>query len=128
MNDPEDNRLGYTIRDQLVPRSLAMTLPSVAAQRYGNTDVITDSYGNCCVQTLDDKLNNFLTPVCPVNPRGFAQTLHVRSRCFDASLVIDGGMSFTFNDGTRALLEIHPADALRNVVLDDSDLIVAFKH
>jgi NAD+ kinase len=49
-------------------------------------------------------------------PRGFANQLQLRSRCFDAHLVIDGGMSFAFNTGTTAELEMHPQDALRTVV------------
>jgi len=51
------------------------------------------------------------------NPRGFAEKLEIRSRCFDASLVIDGGISYSFNDGTIATLDILDQDALRTVVL-----------
>lgn len=49
--------------------------------------------------------------------RGFANSLEIRSRCFDASLVIDGGLSFRFNDGTIALLTIHDEDSLKTVAL-----------
>ena len=49
-------------------------------------------------------------------PRGFVNRLQVRSRCFDAHLVIDGGMSFAFNTGTTATLSMQPEDALRTVV------------
>lgn len=45
----------------------------------------------------------------------------VKSNCFDAGLVIDGGVSYTFNDGMIAILEIHPDDALRTVVLNEYD-------
>ncbi len=34
-------------------------------------------------------------------------------RCFDACLVIDGSLSFKFNDGMRAVIEIKDEDALR---------------
>lgn len=54
-----------------------------------------------------------------IKPRGFAQKIEIKSKCFDASLVIDGGVSFSFNDGTTALLEIRPEDALRTVVFKD---------
>ena len=37
------------------------------------------------------------------------------SRCFDACLVIDGSLSYKFNDGTRATIEIHNDDALRTI-------------
>ncbi|XP_045625914.1 NAD kinase 2, mitochondrial [Procambarus clarkii] len=63
-----------------------------------------------------------------IKPRGFAKSIDVKSRCFDASLVIDGGLSFTFNDGTRALLEIHDEDALRTVTLHDDYTELSFKH
>lgn len=54
-----------------------------------------------------------------IKSRGFATKIEVKSNCFDASLVVDGGVSFSFNDGTIALLEILPEDALRTVVFMD---------
>lgn len=33
-------------------------------------------------------------------------------------LVIDGSISYPFNDGAKALLEIHPEDALLAISLD----------
>lgn len=52
-----------------------------------------------------------------IEPRGFAEKIEVKSRCTDAGLVIDGGISFPFNDGAITLLETHSEDALRTVVL-----------
>lgn len=49
--------------------------------------------------------------------RGFAKKIIVRSRCFDACLVIDGGSSYQFNDGARAVLEIQPENSLRTISL-----------
>lgn len=37
---------------------------------------------------------------------------------WDASLVLDGGSSFRFNDGAIATMEILAEDALRTVDLD----------
>lgn len=54
-----------------------------------------------------------------VEPRGFASRIEVKSRCLDAGLVVDGGLSFRFNDGTVAILEIHESDALRTVDLNE---------
>nr|CAH7721235.1 unnamed protein product [Callosobruchus chinensis] len=54
-----------------------------------------------------------------IKPRGFVNQMEITSHCIDASLVIDGGVSFKFNDGTVALLEILPEDALRTVILRD---------
>lgn len=64
--------------------------------------------------TVRDPVFNATFPPCP--PRGFAQKVLIKSRCFDAHLVIDGGMSYIFNDGAQAVLEMHPEDALRTVI------------
>lgn len=58
-------------------------------------------------------------------PRGLrvrdkAETVNVKSHCTDAGLVIDGSVSFPFNDGTEALLEIYPEDSLMTVQMDDA--------
>ncbi|XP_017044686.1 NAD kinase 2, mitochondrial isoform X3 [Drosophila ficusphila] len=50
--------------------------------------------------------------------RDFVQTVFVKSHCIDANLVIDGSISFPFNDGAKALLEVHPEDALLTIALD----------
>lgn len=48
---------------------------------------------------------------------GFVDSLLVRSRMFDACLVIDGGISYAFNDGARVRLSMHDEDDLRTVQL-----------
>ncbi|XP_012155807.1 NAD kinase 2, mitochondrial isoform X2 [Ceratitis capitata] len=50
--------------------------------------------------------------------RRFVNSLFVKSRCIDANLVIDGSISYPFNDGAKALLEVHPEDALLTISLD----------
>ncbi|XP_041474866.1 NAD kinase 2, mitochondrial-like isoform X2 [Lytechinus variegatus] len=52
-------------------------------------------------------------------PRGFARKIVMRSRCWDASLVIDAGSSFIFNDGAIATMEINEKDALNTIELVD---------
>lgn len=52
----------------------------------------------------------------PTVERGFASKIRVRSRCYDAHLVIDGGAAYKFNDGAEAILEVHPEDALKTVI------------
>ncbi|XP_035455796.2 NAD kinase 2, mitochondrial isoform X2 [Spodoptera frugiperda] len=57
-------------------------------------------------------------------PRGLkvrdkASSVKVKSHCTDAGLVIDGSVSFPFNDGTEAILEIHPEDSLMTVQMDE---------
>ncbi|XP_012262297.2 NAD kinase 2, mitochondrial isoform X2 [Athalia rosae] len=54
-----------------------------------------------------------------IQPRGFCQKLIIRSHCFDAGLVLDGGIAVPFNDGTVAVLEIHPEDSLRTIILPE---------
>jgi len=44
--------------------------------------------------------------------------IQISSRMWDASLVLDGGSSFRFNDGAIATLESLDEDALRTVELD----------
>uniref|UniRef100_A0A8C4QIY1 NAD kinase 2, mitochondrial n=1 Tax=Eptatretus burgeri TaxID=7764 RepID=A0A8C4QIY1_EPTBU len=50
-------------------------------------------------------------------PRGFAHRVSVRSRCWDACLVLDGAISFEFNDGAVATLAVNPNNALRTLNL-----------
>ncbi|KAH8277941.1 hypothetical protein KR018_010595, partial [Drosophila ironensis] len=51
-------------------------------------------------------------------PRDFVQSVFVKSHCIDANLVIDGSISYPFNDGAKALLEIYPEDSLLTISLD----------
>jgi len=52
-----------------------------------------------------------------LSPRGFANKIEVKSRCFDGGLVIDGGVFVKLNEGTTATLEVYTSDALRTVKL-----------
>ncbi|CAK9301647.1 unnamed protein product [Gordionus sp. m RMFG-2023] len=62
----------------------------------------------------DPVINN----ICGIDrPRGFASAVNVRSRCWDARIVIDGGYSYTFNDGALAKLTLDPSNALLTVNL-----------
>ncbi|KJH51218.1 hypothetical protein DICVIV_02583, partial [Dictyocaulus viviparus] len=64
--------------------------------------------------TVRDPIFNATFP--STTPRGLAEKIRVKSRGYDAHLVIDGGVSYRFNDGTEALVEMHDEDALRTVV------------
>ncbi|XP_072461907.1 NAD kinase 2, mitochondrial isoform X2 [Notamacropus eugenii] len=50
--------------------------------------------------------------------RCFSSKVCVRSRCWDACMVIDGGTSFEFNDGAIASIMIDRDDELRTVLLE----------
>ncbi|KAH0627887.1 hypothetical protein JD844_008434 [Phrynosoma platyrhinos] len=51
--------------------------------------------------------------------RGFASKVCIRSRCWDACMVVDGGTSFEFNDGAIASILINTEDALRTILLEE---------
>lgn len=50
--------------------------------------------------------------------RCFSSKVCVRSRCWDACMVVDGGTSFEFNDGAIASMMIDKEDELRTVLLE----------
>lgn len=49
----------------------------------------------------------------------FVGRVCVRSRCWDACMVIDGGTSFEFNDGAIASILIDTEDALCTVLFEE---------
>ncbi|XP_056146500.1 NAD kinase 2, mitochondrial isoform X2 [Lampris incognitus] len=51
--------------------------------------------------------------------RGFANKVCVRSRCWDACMVVDGGTSFEFNDGAIATISMSEEDQLRTLLLEN---------
>ncbi|OTF80694.1 NAD kinase domain-containing protein 1-like protein [Euroglyphus maynei] len=53
------------------------------------------------------------------NPRDFAQKIVIKSRMTDAHIVIDGGLSYAFNDGSKASFEMFEQDALRAIKLKE---------
>lgn len=40
----------------------------------------------------------------------------MKSRGYDAHLVVDGGVSYRFNDGAEAVVEVREEDALQTVI------------
>lgn len=82
-----------------------------------NNSLLFDPSIRKMVYTIRDPVVNGLVNI--TKPRGFAKRMEIKSRCFDACLVIDGGLSFIFNDGALAVLEICEEDALQTVVMDD---------
>lgn len=51
--------------------------------------------------------------------RGFCKKLTIRSQCYDAGIVLDGGIAVPFNFGTTAVMEIRPEYALRALSIVD---------
>uniref|UniRef100_A0A1L8E135 NAD kinase 2, mitochondrial n=1 Tax=Nyssomyia neivai TaxID=330878 RepID=A0A1L8E135_9DIPT len=57
-------------------------------------------------------------PRVGMESRAFTSKLFIQSRCLDASLVIDGSISYPFNDGAKVVLETRPEDALLTISMD----------
>ncbi|XP_076020321.1 NAD kinase 2, mitochondrial [Genypterus blacodes] len=88
-------------------------------------DKVTAEYNNSLVFSPDHNLLFFSIREPIANrvyscsrQRGFANKVCVRSRCWDACMVVDGGTSFEFNDGAIATISMSEGDQLRTVVLE----------
>jgi len=83
-----------------------------------NNQLVYDPESPVLSYTLRDPISvgTFPSPA-EIKPRGKAKKIAVKSRCFDACLVVDGSLSYKFNDGTKAIIEILEEDALRTVQL-----------
>lgn len=87
---------------------------------------VTDKYNESLVFSPDDSRLFYSVREPIVNrvfsssrQRGFASKVCVRSRCWDACMVVDGGTSFEFNDGAIATISMSEEDQLRTVVLEN---------
>ncbi|XP_060929613.1 NAD kinase 2, mitochondrial isoform X2 [Limanda limanda] len=87
---------------------------------------VTDGYNESLVFAPDDRRLFYSIREPIVNrvfsssrQRGFANKVSVRSRCWDACMVVDGGTSFEFNDGAIATISMSEDDQLRTVVLEN---------
>lgn len=87
---------------------------------------VTDVYNESLVFDPEDKQMLFSIREPIVNrvfssshQRGFASKVCVRSRCWDACMVVDGGTSFEFNDGAIATISLSDEDQLRTVLLEN---------
>ncbi|CAI2328742.1 unnamed protein product [Caenorhabditis sp. 36 PRJEB53466] len=79
-----------------------------------NQQLIFDPDRRQLAFSVRDPIFNATFP--PTDPRGFADKIRIKSRGYDAHLVIDGGISYRFNDGSEALMEVRDEDTLRTVV------------
>lgn len=87
---------------------------------------VTDAYNESLVFSPDDRRLFYSIREPIVNrvfsssrQRGFASKVCVRSRCWDACMVVDGGTSFEFNDGAIATISMSEEDQLRTVLLEN---------
>ena len=97
-------------------------LVEAITQRFNN-ELVFDPELNLMCYTLRDPVSAGTFPTAvEKKPRGKARRMEIKSRCFDACLVIDGSLSYKFNDGTRAIISIHDEDVLRTVHIYSSDI------
>jgi len=83
-----------------------------------NNQLVHDPESPVMCYTLRDPISVGTFPsASEFRPRGKAKKVAVKSKCFDACLVVDGSLSYKFNDGTKAVIEILEEDALRTVQL-----------
>lgn len=87
---------------------------------------VTDAYNESLVFSPEDRRLFFSVREPIANrvfsssrQRGFASKVCVRSRCWDACMVVDGGTSFEFNDGAIATISMSEDDQLRTVLLEN---------
>lgn len=71
-----------------------------------------------CYSIRDMIVTNAIPIPKDVHTRGFCKKATVLSQCFDAGLVLDGGIAVPFNFGTIAEIESFPEDSLRTITLD----------
>ena len=93
--DPELNVMAYTIRD---PISMGLT---------------------SATSLSPERILDIQTPTSSRKPRGKASRINVKSKCFDAHLVIDGAMSYKFDDGMEVVIEIKDEDALKTIEISN---------
>ncbi|XP_078531077.1 NAD kinase 2, mitochondrial isoform X2 [Lissotriton helveticus] len=87
---------------------------------------VTDEYNNSLIYDPEEPkmlfsirepiANRVFSSSCQ---RGFSSKVCVRSRCWDACMVVDGGTSFEFNDGAIVSILTDKEDALCTVLLDE---------
>ncbi|KAM4808205.1 NAD kinase 2, mitochondrial isoform 2-T2 [Rhinophrynus dorsalis] len=87
---------------------------------------VTDEYNNSLMYSPEEQKMFFSVREPIANrvfsssrQRGFTSKVSVRSRCWDACMVVDGGTSFEFNDGAIVSILMDADDALCTVLLDE---------
>ena len=107
---------------KIFPKFQDQKLVEAITQRFNN-ELVFDPELNLMCYTLRDPVSAGTFPTAlEKKPRGKAKRTEIKSRCFDACLVIDGSLSYKFNDGTRAIISIHDEDVLRTVHIYSSDI------
>uniref|UniRef100_A0A667WLR6 NAD kinase 2, mitochondrial n=1 Tax=Myripristis murdjan TaxID=586833 RepID=A0A667WLR6_9TELE len=114
------------LAEQAVEEVLKIGMYKNVLYLVGSLFSVTDEYNESLVFSPEDRQLFFSIREPIVNrvfsssrQRGFANKVCVRSRCWDACMVVDGGTSFEFNDGAIATISMSEEDQLRTVVLEN---------
>jgi len=86
-------------------------------ERLKKSSTFDPSANKLLVSVRDPIQNHMFT--CK-SPHQFATKVSIRSRCWDATLCIDGHTSFTFDDGAIITLEMVQEDDLRTISLSSA--------
>jgi len=105
---------GVSFPDSVVNESRVMER---VAEKYNQSLTFDPTEHKLAYVVRDPIINRVFRSQYPEHD--FADHLMVRSRMFDACLVIDGGISYAFNDGATVFLSMHDEDSLRTVKLID---------
>eukprot|EP00127_Corallochytrium_limacisporum_P000409 Clim_evm104s11 gene=Clim_evmTU104s11 len=78
-----------------------------------NQDIIFEAHEPLMQYCVREPVSNGIFTVG--SHRGFAREIKIRSRSWEAVLVVDGNINYKFNDGRMAVLQALPEDALTGV-------------
>uniref|UniRef100_A0A182K9Y3 NAD kinase 2, mitochondrial n=1 Tax=Anopheles christyi TaxID=43041 RepID=A0A182K9Y3_9DIPT len=108
------------VRKRTGPGSTLDTIdPESVSQEYNDNLVFAPDDPRLCYSIREQICVGVWPNPKGLESRSFAKEIFVKSRCVDASLVIDGSIAYNFNDGARALLEVYPEDSLLTIDMDD---------
>ncbi|XP_069690275.1 NAD kinase 2, mitochondrial isoform X2 [Periplaneta americana] len=116
--------------NRITEQSVAEVMKLLGASQSDSVLVkkVTDEFNKSLIFSCDKRMSYTIRDLISagvwpdpkgLEPRGYANRIEVKSRCFDGGLVVDGGVFFKFNEGTTATLEVHDCDALRTVKLTE---------
>ncbi|XP_075040389.1 NAD kinase 2, mitochondrial isoform X2 [Mixophyes fleayi] len=101
-------------------KNLNLTLDSGLIERvtneYNDTLIFNPEEQKMFFSVREPIANRVFSSICQ---RGFTSKVCVRSRCWDACMVVDGGTSFEFNDGAIITITMDGDDALCTALLDE---------
>ncbi|XP_052862163.1 NAD kinase 2, mitochondrial [Anopheles cruzii] len=107
------------VRKRTAPGALDAIDASTVSEEYNDNLVFPPHDPRLCYSIREQICVGVWPNPKGLESRGFAKQMFVKSRCIDASLVIDGSIAYNFNDGARALLEVYPEDSLLTIDMDD---------